>query len=1348
MKSYPIEDPVAGEVVLAVQPPLQPRPEAGGRARLAYFPGRSLSHADLNQEQQARSAALAALGRGLAAGVIEGLEARAWDSGDGAGLAISAGLGLAANGELIRLARERRVRLRDIRVHAPAGLLAGEAGGGGEPRLGPSLGELLDQGVIPEEVVLLLQPVRVAYFTPPADGGPCEYDPSEAAFENWQWLDGVRLVLYAWRSGVPADATARRRNLAAYRVFTRERQLPAGEWLPWWQLGLPLALIGLDGEGGLAFIDRNSVLRRGGGARGLAPLLPSAGERFLWQARLDQFNEELAQWLLAGDGPAARQIQAGERFRYLPPVGLLPAAAMALRQNGRGQVFFPPHYQVFARPLPHEQLDLAIAQSAALAPFDLQVPDRVEVLVPLPQHSFDPDVLLQAQVDPTLFAALATASEARGHWLGRREAVRRRASALHQAITGEPLLFASPDPGAVDDGETADQDFARSLLTGAECRFLSAQSPPDGWHGPGFDDSAWPVCAAGGGAGPVFKRLRFNLAQTALEPQRRYTLVLRGVSDTAQARVYLNGRRLKLKPAPRLPQQGQAGQAAWRFELGGLRGLLRPGANLLAVAGLDGSGPGAVDLLDQEDAFATQEQDGAVQAVEMALLQRDLAADHPLITAAERQRLADGGLAAFIDYLEAKLRRANDHVDFGFLRLRTDIYRIRQFVLGNEAGTKLATSPVLAEIAQGESAVATREDLQALFQRLRAQAPEAGGAATAATDGTSRSAVAAGLFVAGEVFGAGGDDERPGAETAADLAGGRAVFTVAGLETSALETFARRPVGEAAEMGAGLFAISDKSAGRAEVEGETPLIGWMPEFNNVTVAQRLQVSTAELGFQAGLALRQEAIGKLEALELNLDDKLIAAIRDRDYSPPADEADEAGFFAAAVSAMEDVTRLLRHVESRVAAYRLAIKRCRRSLARLRAELARADARLKVIGDVLAEARHDVSVTRALLGEERARVAAVNERRERLLAEVPFLVFRRPRSLDPCRGVPVRHLDPALSGQPLPSCPGDARDIPEPLAALLELVRDAPLRWFAAAATITTELGRLADWRGVLTAARRREQGPGAAHPLLQRDFSSGNALWQGIGRALAQAKERLGDIRRQQAPWDASRLAAMGWAETAQRLPEVVSLGDVIEGKHGRFQAAGRGADELARITRVAACLYREFSAVPPAIRLHWAERLGQYDRPPRLRNLYSLPRFAELDTVQRQAMQRLVDWLYGRVDGRYAEALDLIGDVVRVALLTASHAPVDRLLAARVAAPARVRPGSRIRLMADAEQVRIGMGVMLTLAGGQAQGRVVDIGAGEIVAEVMRAPAQGLVVEQGARAQIGAVLVPGATGER
>jgi hypothetical protein len=1377
MKLFPIKDPVAGEQVLAVEPAISRYPDANWRQRLEYFTGRALTHTALRLEQTGRAGHLATLGQALSPGVVDGLEAVAARLPEGVVIEIVAGMGLAVSGEIVTLNRNHQVLLDDIRVAAPAAVLEGE-GEEGAYKLGGTLAELRAAGrSLPQAMILLLQPVAVEHFSQPDSSDPCDYDPSDEAFENWQWLDGFRLVLYAWPAAMTFEPN---RNRLANAVFEQERYLSEGEYMPWWDMGVPIALIGLTASLEFDFLDRNAVVRRGGEPKGGAVPISPAGNRFLWQARFEQFNEQLVDWLLSDSSLDPSRIAASMEFRRLPPVGVLPKDTMNPRQQL--QRFFPMSYAVRALAIPYEQLDLAIEESAALLPYDLNTPDRVEVLVPVPQQHYEPQLLVVETIDPEFDQTIARFTLARDQWLGRRFIVRNKASAIYKSIKGTPLLYPADDPNAIDTLEQA-VDFERQLVkTGDTCSYLKGTAaPPINWFQNGFDDGAWPSGSTSigyglGGAGTtlddmqghyvtLFLRHRFNLDSIA--QVHRYTLV---ITTTGGFYAYLNGRFLSsanvARPLFNAPAQQAQMLEPRRYELGELTGRLLEGENVLAIQAHNVSlGESAfsigIELIDTEDAFGTVEstaqanvpfgqEEYNVTALEEL---RSYLVSTKQLSTTEIAKLDEIGVEEYIDFLQRKIDQADDRVEFGFLRLRTDIYRVRQMMLGNEAGTKLATSPALAEIAKGDSAVATKEELTTFYQRIK-QAPktDGGGGATSGGGDTPPPAMmtvvpmvnvlsGANLFFSGEL--ASGVINNAAAKKTVKMDTNLAMLSMAQQRESST---------------AALFNHGASSA--KDVALQNPVVGAVQSFNNVTVGERLEEPTANVAHMAGVAVKGDIISNLLATDIHIDDlsvpgvtsdnktlsfadirgnaKILDDIHSGQYDPVSTD-DESSYFNAGVKAMENVVGILRLIEGRVHAYRRAVDRCKTTIEALQVQLRNTDLRLKTIGDELAEARHDVSVSRALKAEEEARIAALNTKRDKILETlVPFLVFRRPRTLDLRKDAPLHYINPDLSDQPLPLCDMAEVETPDALEAMLDVVRDAPMKWFVAVNLILPQLSRLEDLHVTLSGAKKRAATKTTVHPYSKTNFQASDKLLQGLGQALNQSQQRIQVERRKTMTIDLAAFQRLGWQESIQRVPEVVSLGDLIDGNHGRMIASQRAASEMAMISRVATCLYVDFSAVSAGIRLDWAERLSQYDAPVNLRNLYSLPRFGEIEYIQRHNMQRLVDWLYGRVNGKYSDALDMMSDLIRVALLASSHAPVNQLIAGYLPAPITVRPGSFVHVVADLTRVRIGMAVSIASAGATlVRGKVADISGGQVTAEVHIVVGNSVQLDGGARVQIG-----------
>jgi hypothetical protein len=193
-----------------------------------------------------------------------------------------------------------------------------------------------------------------------------------------------------------------------------------------------------------------------------------------------------------------------------------------------------------------------------------------------------------------------------------------------------------------------------------------------------------------------------------------------------------------------------------------------------------------------------------------------------------------------------------------------------------------------------------------------------------------------------------------------------------------------------------------------------------------------------------------------------------------------------------------------------------------------------------------------------------------------------------------------------------------------------------------------------------------------------------------------------------------------WQDFERDANEHAAVGDLIDGKHGSREVSVAAAGELEQIGQVATCLHVEFAAVPASTRLAWIERFSQFDRPAPLRDLTVLPQYARLDRQTRRRLQEFADWLFGRVAASERDATNLINDLVRLCLLLASHAPVNRIIAGHVPAPTPVRPGIQIPIRPlNPELVRVGMEFHVWQASKVvASGRVEDLAAGAVSARV------------------------------
>jgi hypothetical protein len=773
----------------------------------------------------------------------------------------------------------------------------------------------------------------------------------------------------------------------------------------------------------------------------------------------------------------------------------------------------------------------------------------------------------------------------------------------------------------------------------------------------------------------------------------------------------------------------------------------------------------------------------------------------------ERAQLAARGLAGFIGYLTSRADRADDLVDYGFIKVQTDVYRVRQLILGTTAATRLAISPALATIAKAETAVASQERISSFFEELRAQ-PRAAARDVAAPRGFAAEGEGAlpAAFEAGTVARSIRSpiaDAPPSEGRAARqgiATGGLAVApsttpigpdigTIVGPSVVAPVAAAVRFESAGATVRARTEAVSLIAPSRAttpiDVVNAAPIIG-KANVRTTTIAERLADPKAIEAKDYTAATRHEAVTALLRLadQLRAEDQgvtpglfegidvygvrddpflgtqnttrrvafaeflanrelvaqlLSTPVRTRPVPGAAETApDEGAYFSDSADLSDNTVALIRQVEGRIKAYRDAIAVAERALAALRSDVAGAEARLSAAGETLAEARHDVSVARALLAEETERIAGINRRRRDVLAqEVRFLAFMRPRESDNLAPAAFRHPDPGLIEPPAPACLREHQDVPDELSEMLRVVREAPAKWFVDGRPLFERLDRTELFAKVLHTAQLRTQLLAARTVAAAPAPAPANRLVAAISSVRGKQLQVVKEARALATRIDLSRIRDLTWRGARDQAEQVASLGDLIDGEHGRGDVARRAAETFEQLSRIAACLHAELSAVLPSIRLDWAELFSQFDETPNLRNLGRLPRWAEIPSVDRRQMQGYADWLFSRIDPSETRAESLMSDVIRMCLLLASHAPVGRIIAGRLARPVTARPGVRIPLTVfEPAKLRLGMqAVVYRGINVVARALVEDIGATEISARVIHTSTSQVELDGEARVQ-------------
>jgi hypothetical protein len=474
--------------------------------------------------------------------------------------------------------------------------------------------------------------------------------------------------------------------------------------------------------------------------------------------------------------------------------------------------------------------------------------------------------------------------------------------------------------------------------------------------------------------------------------------------------------------------------------------------------------------------------------------------------------------------LRDKVNRANDRVDFGFIRLQTDIYRIRQFILGNEAATKLATSPVLAGIARGQTAVATKEDITRVVSLLSSQSQVAKSQSVEGGPGTS-GAAAKNAFTpqdGKQTFMSGGFAAEDFGTFSGRFDEGESIKEISSVDNPLIGAKEKSRSEEKIALGlasAGSSELfSSKNPTVKDIEEQSGIVGTYPIFWNATVGERLEKSVTEDAVIAGRATKAETIVNIQSSGLSMNGIMVPGFKDGtddiEFSfndineveignikngdhDPAVEANEASRFNASVRNMENASALLRLTEGRIKTYKVMIERCNKTLGELSTIRKRMDKRLKVIEDELAESRHDVSVSRALKAEELERIDAINNRREAVLEEhVPFFVFRRPRLSDVLINAPVHDLQPDLSQAPLPLCDVDESESPEEISAMMDVLTEAPIKWYKLSSKILNAINRVPDIFALVKNAKSRANSKTSRHRLLSNRYESLNTLAQG------------------------------------------------------------------------------------------------------------------------------------------------------------------------------------------------------------------------------------------------------------
>jgi len=1318
MKTGTIPDRFSGEKIAEIYPRLanfivaEKSPHLG---RLHYFPGRALLDTDLQMEQAVRVQRLTLRGQAVEPGVVDGLEVSWAPTDNGIELRINPGQALTASGIDIIVDHTFSALIDNLKYFDLTTRTISEG----------FFGDLKSSESAAMTAVLLLQPWSVEDSDLPlavrqtdnaTDFTPCPRVPDDEVFYKTTETDAGRLVLYPLVDEPPG---ALWQNRAAWSVFKKEI---TDIDLPWQSIGVPLALIGFNDSLIPEWIDRHSVVRPAGRPRKRLLDRPDLDSR-IWIAQFNQFCAQVA--------GLSVPLDASSLFHFIPPIGLLPKAYLTLSKlsltestppawNLR-QSFFPSTYTIDISVIPTEQIDALIADTVRLAPYDLSHLDAVRFLLPVSQQWFDPDLLKIEIIDAAFLDTITRFRENRGTILASRYDLAQRRNALEISSTGiatvYPLSPDSPDPKRL---ETPEEPI----------------SPPPG------DDLQYEVIRAIGDGSPSYaNQLLADLRTTANGLLKSFT-----IEDFNEFKAL--------------------------FAACGLSATDRDAAFGSATAVPDWLKGFTVD---PPIPTAT----GNLNAADQLELRKELLAyvvKQTSIQSDEADALNTSTLQSLIAYFTHKADEADELVDAGFLKARTDVFRLGTLLTNNSLGSKFSASPSLANIIERKPARANTDAVNTFASQLLANfAPSAIGAnastasSTASTSGTTSLRLLAKSSVPNQSLGAlqqlsySSVDQL--SESASQLQSSSDAVTSLSDKISALSNLS-----PAERTAFDSLTSAAKTLGSSETIASLQGLATAGKFADSYVANFDRLSQKQLRaipldrLQPALAPtvrneihdgRLEIFERLTRLNISLGDlttdfidypgrvtrpidpstvirsriRFQTLISRRQFenldviaNPAAgsavSDADESKHFSSGVSYADMAMAALRAVEVRIRDYRTFIEKCQGALEQsqtLANQITTVLARLDVDLD---EARQDVDVAITLMKEEQNRLDGINAHREKVLNDhVEFLVYHRPRTVRLNTPVASRIIEPALTSEPVLDCLKENPTPPPDLATLRDIFQASPAAWFKYAPIWIGEVNHWDHLRGMLDRASRTTFPLSEMAPTLSSGRYS-DTLGKIFGARIASSQLHLA-MAKTILP---ASLVSLSWIDLHRTAVKQLTLGHLISA--GPAQLSKAASQELHDLFAVATCLHENFCTVPGLTRLTWAERFGQFDQVSvDFRDLSRLPSWRNIEFTLRREIQILTDWLFGRINQDIPDAIDLINDLIRVALLLASHAPVDQLLVGQPLEPTfTVIPGGLIKLKVDPLRIRQGMDVFCKISDTQTlRATVEDIASTHVSARITEA---------------------------
>ena len=430
--------------------------------------------------------------------------------------------------------------------------------------------------------------------------------------------------------------------------------------------------------------------------------------------------------------------------------------------------------------------------------------------------------------------------------------------------------------------------------------------------------------------------------------------------------------------------------------------------------------------------------------------------------------------------------------------------------------------------------------------------------------------------------------------------------------------------------------------------------------------------------------------------------------------------EATLFSVGIRVLEQHTMLLRAMEARVQIYADFADACTSTLGSMVNNIQQAHTYLTQLQNQLTRNRQDVAYTTALLADETQRVNAVNAQRQQVLAtQVHLVAYTRPRSVRATATSPSRQLEPTNVTSPVPACLQQSISVPPALREIVGHLREAPVNWMPAMATLLNDLERpiLLNELALSIQIRAMQMLQMASLPSSSAGetgvYSSFIATVYNTNLTVMQAYVA------QRASFQPALIANLSWSLQVATLQSLAAANDLIASNAVHAEISNATARLIQQIASVATCLYTRAGLALPILRLGWADYLSGPGASVSLQNLAVLPNWSDLSYIDRQQMQLLADWLFQQIDTSIPAAVAFMSDVARTAILLASDDPVDNIIPGNILVRTQPVIGGTVSLNLPSHRIASGMFVHLysgaTLA---ARAVVTDLDATTVTASI------------------------------